>query len=225
MLVVYTSFTLFYGARWLSCRLVPALAFAVATFGAFADGALAQTRIGSATAVVPTVSGPSGPIIVGSSIFFNDVIRAAEGETQLRFLDGSNMTIGSGSTIKLDRYVYNPDGTASDFAVSLTKGAFRFASGSSPKGAYSIKTPTATIGLRGTMVLVLAAPGMTSLRVDQGEAFICNRREPASNVRHLSVPTANCRLVPTGGGATVFSNGQSIGQALGLKGVNPGALS
>src|SRR6516164_9224924 len=80
-----------------------------------AHGALAQTRIGSATAVVPSVTGSSGPIVVGSSVFFNEVIRAAEGESELKFLDGSTMTVGRGSTIKLDRFVYNPAGTASDF--------------------------------------------------------------------------------------------------------------
>jgi len=63
----------------LSCRCSEAARCWSALAG---GGALAQTRIGNATAVVPTVTDSSGPIVVGSSVFFTALDSEAPAEAE-----------------------------------------------------------------------------------------------------------------------------------------------
>ena len=46
-------------------------------------------------------------------------------------------------------FVFNNDDTARQVSINAVRGAFRFITGKSSKDAYSITTPTATIGVRG----------------------------------------------------------------------------
>ena len=50
----------------------------------------------------------------------------------------------------IDAFVFSDNNTARQVSIDAVRGAFRFITGSSPKDAYSISTPTATIGVRGT---------------------------------------------------------------------------
>jgi hypothetical protein len=45
--------------------------------------------------------------------------------------------------------VFSDSDTARNISINAVRGAFRFITGKSPKDAYSITTPTATIGVRG----------------------------------------------------------------------------
>jgi hypothetical protein len=208
-------------------RLLVLLALGVSICGSSASsGALAQTKIGSAAAVVPAVTSSSGALVVGSSVFFNETIRAAAGgETELEFLDRTKLTVGRGSTVKLDRFVFNPDGNAKQFVVSLTKGTFRFITGGSPKSAYEIRTANATLGVRGTRVVIGVTNALTSIRVEEGQVIICNLRVPHDSVRHRSEDSSrNCLIVPSGGEGTVYADGHIVNQAIGLDGPDPGSL-
>ena len=51
----------------------------------------------------------------------------------------------------------------------------RFVSGNGPKGSYQIKTPVATIGLRGTTVEVTIRNGRTYVSLHEGAAQVCTR--------------------------------------------------
>ena len=45
-----------------------------------------------------------------------------QGRTNLRFIDQSNLDIGPGSDVKIDRFVYNPNRTTAGASISLVKG-------------------------------------------------------------------------------------------------------
>src|SRR5204862_6776940 len=75
-------------------------------------------------------------------------------DARLVFRDDTNLSLGPGSTLKLDRTVFD-DPKAGDIAIKLTQGAFRFVTGNSNKEAYEIKTPIATLGVRGTTLDVM----------------------------------------------------------------------
>jgi hypothetical protein len=188
------------------------------------DTAIAQT-VGSAVAVVPAVKGAAQPLQSGDSVFFKELIQAsAGGETKLEFLDRTNLTVGSGSTVTLDRFVYDPGaGQARQFTLSMTKGAFRFVTGASEKRAYELKTPTSTMGVRGTNVLVVVKNGFTSIRVDEGSVIVCNKKAPPGAI-HQDPPPRDCVTVQTGSGTTVYRNGSFTNPPVGVEGVNPGAL-
>lgn len=85
----------------------------------------------------------------------NDVVTGKSSMAQLLLLDKTSFTVGANARVRIDRFVYDPAANASSVSTSVAKGAFRFMSGRGlKKGAQgsSIKTPVASIGIRGTIV-------------------------------------------------------------------------
>jgi FecR protein len=111
----------------------------------------AQTRIGTAGAVKPEASGSiGGTLSAGSSVHASESIRTgSSGQADLRFLDSSNMTVGPGSNVRLDKFVYDQNKGSGSVAVEASRGAFRFVTGSQNKGEVKVKTPSGTLGIRG----------------------------------------------------------------------------
>lgn len=103
------------------------------------------------------------------------------GSTALRFADDTHIRLGSNASLVLDRYVYDPDTGSGEAVVTLTKGLMRFITGDMHKDGYSIRTPTATMTVRGTDFLVWRVPttGATILSVLSGEVHIvgCGNHE------------------------------------------------
>ncbi len=77
----------------------------------------------------------------------------------------SSLSIGRNSTVTIDRFVYDPASNAGEMTTTMTRGALRFVGGkvSHTRGA-TIKTPAATIGVRGG-VATLAYDSRGVLRV------------------------------------------------------------
>ncbi|NWH09192.1 MAG: FecR domain-containing protein [Alphaproteobacteria bacterium] len=75
-----------------------------------------------------------------------------DGGAELRFLDGSTLTVGPESEVVIDEFVYDPAANAGSATMRLTKGVFRYVSGRMPDDKVQIETETATIGIRGTVV-------------------------------------------------------------------------
>lgn len=103
-------------------------------------------------------------------------------ETNLAFLDQTNLYIGERSTVLLDRFVYDPGSHNGDVAISLMKGAFRFVTGEiKNKQNVKLRTPTASITIRGTvLVLFVLADGTSEINVWSGavDVLICDRPGP-----------------------------------------------
>jgi hypothetical protein len=78
------------------------------------DPAGAQQRVGVNSAVNPDVTGawPGAPprrLVLGQDVVFNErVTTAAEGQTQVLFVDQSTMTIGPHSDMVIDEFVFDP---------------------------------------------------------------------------------------------------------------------
>src|SRR5262249_13158204 len=65
--------------------------------------------------------------------------------------DDTKLVLGPGARLVLDEFTYVPNQrAASKVIVNFALGAFRFITGSSSPEAYEIKTPAATVGIRGT---------------------------------------------------------------------------
>jgi hypothetical protein len=61
-------------------------------------------------------------VAVGAPVVTDDLMNTdVQGRTNLRFIDQSNLDIGPGSDVKIDRFVYNPNRTAGA-SISLVKG-------------------------------------------------------------------------------------------------------
>src|SRR3954462_6463600 len=77
----------------------------------------AASPIGDATQVVREVSGTVGgrsrPGSPNDQVFQDEPIRPeAESSARLRFLDKTDLSIGASASVKLDRFVYDPGGSA-----------------------------------------------------------------------------------------------------------------
>lgn len=136
---------------------------------------------GQVIAVVQSaeVDGASGHLVLqpASSVYSGDrIVTGSVGQAQVRFADNTKLVIGPNSSMVIDAFVFDSAGTANKFSINAVKGAFRFITGTSAKNAYSITTPTATIGLRGTKFdFVVDNGGSTRLIQLEGSTLICKR--------------------------------------------------
>ena len=135
--------------------------FAVASTQAMA---VEKTTIGNARTVVKTVTGSLDAerrnIQLLDDIYHNEVIETGdESATEFVFLDDTKLALGPNSSLVLDRFVYDPASDTGSFVLTATAGVFRFVSGKLPKNAYEIHTPTATIGIRGTVFSFIVIAG------------------------------------------------------------------
>jgi len=88
----------------------------------------AQARIGSANSVKPEASGSvGGTLSAGSSVHANETIKTGNaGQAGLGFVDKTNLHVGPSSSVRLDKFVYDPNKGTSSVVIDATKGAFRF---------------------------------------------------------------------------------------------------
>ncbi len=100
-------------------------------------------------------TGPAGVRVLNApgDVFEGDQVETDEaGQAQIRFVDNTRFVVGPHSRVVIDKFLFKSDGTATDVALNALKGTFRFITGKSPKEAYSIKTPTMSIVVRGTII-------------------------------------------------------------------------
>jgi hypothetical protein len=150
-----------------------------------AAGTHAQQAIGSTTTaqnqVTRELSGAAGPLSAGDSVYRNEVVRTGtDSLAKLIFLDSTNLAVGPTSRVVLDRFVYEGDPGAEKVAVGLAKGLFRFTTGTLDKKAYTISTPTAAIGVRGTVLDIDVRNIDTRVTLVDGQALVCPRRNGVS---------------------------------------------
>ena len=138
--------------------------------------ATAQTvDVGAMSAVKRTVYGvpPQGSQLVkrqGDVVAFQEEIETLERSGALiRFVDDSTLTLGEKSKVLIDSFVFDPGTAEGNALVRISVGTLRYVTGDMPKGKTVIKTPTATLVLRGTDVTVHVHPdGTTDATVNEG---------------------------------------------------------
>ena len=157
-----------------------------------AGPAAAIQASGQAVAVVAdtSASGPGGDRALATQgpVFTGDVIKTdRRGTAQLLFVDQTRMVIGPQSQVTIDKFVFGGPSKASTFAIDAVRGSFRFITGASAKNAYSISTPTATIGVRGTAFDGhIAKDGTTTIAMWHGAVRLCDKAEPRQHCTEIS---------------------------------------
>ena len=111
----------------------------------------AQTKIGKATSVKPQAEGSiAGTLAPQSDVHASETVRTGDaGVADLRFIDQTNLSVGPKSSVRLDKFVYDPNRSSGSVVIDATRGSFRFVAGSQDKRAYKVKTPYGTLGIRG----------------------------------------------------------------------------
>ncbi|MEA2808151.1 MAG: hypothetical protein QOJ17_2292 [Rhodospirillaceae bacterium] len=191
----------------------------------------AQSRIGvtQATENKPIGKPPGGVdrvLRVGTDVQANEIIStAANDRAHLVFLDGTTLTIGPSSQLTVDKFVYDPTTQKGELAVNATKGVFRVIGGRISKtSAITVTTPSATMGIRGgIMVFGVQASATTSIFVYGNSMTVtANGVTQTVTVPGLSVST------PTGGtpGApTIVVQGDLAAALANLAGNNTAAAA
>jgi FecR protein len=136
--------------------------------------------IGSAVTVVNLVTAKleqdQRELTKGDDVHQQELIEvASDGRSEFILRDKTKLALGPGSRLLLDQFVYNPDISGGAIVLDLARGAFRFITGIAAKPAYVIRTPTASITVRGTIFDVyVQASGMTWLLLIEGAIEVCD---------------------------------------------------
>ncbi|MCP4042857.1 MAG: FecR domain-containing protein, partial [Gammaproteobacteria bacterium] len=127
--------------------------------------------------IVTSNDGGKRKITRGSPIQPGDTIDTHAGMAQIRFKDGGFISLKSQSRFQVEEYNFSgkEDGTERSF-FNLIKGGFRTITGligGRNKKAYRVRTPVATIGIRGTAYRASYGTHM-SMFITDGGIQLCN---------------------------------------------------
>jgi len=114
------------------------------------------------------------PAVLRARVILNDEVRTGPAsQLQILLLDRTTFTVGANARVAVDRFVYDPARNSRSTSVSVTKGAFRFMSGRNlrkPAGSVQVRTPVATIGIRGT--IFEGVVGEDAMRIAKAEPAV-----------------------------------------------------
>lgn len=169
--------------------------------------AVAQDTAGIAALVKNQVTSEQGAtqrsVVRGDKLFRNEKVATGPGSAlDVLFIDETALSLGPNTSIVLDEMVFDPSGTQGKVALSIAVGATRFVSGILPKSDYEIRTPTMTVGIRGTTVdFFVRANGDSTAVLRFGEMF----------VRNPALPNAPPTVVSTPGQSVTGTTGGPLG--------------
>ncbi len=163
---------------------------AVCTVWVLTQG-LAAAATGKALGVDPAAEAKrkaeTQQLTVGSDIFIGDrVITGASGQVQIKFDDQTELVVGPNSSLLIEDFLLREDGSAGRLAINALAGTFRFVTGGAPKDRYSIKTPTGTIGVRGTAFELYITQAWTYILVQHGSVIGTNKAGDKSMVLEVA---------------------------------------
>lgn len=163
--------------------------------GAFAACALTVLAVASATASEKGAEPEVGTIVLakkkvtgilgtderelktGWRVHRNELVRTGpQSQAELKLDDNTKLALGPDAELRLDEYAVEGGGNAKSIAVKFLKGTLRFLTGRHSSETYKIETPSATIGVRGTVFDIYIGPdGNTFVLLHKGEVEVCSR--------------------------------------------------
>lgn len=98
------------------------------------------------------------PAQAGQVVFEADLLRTgADGRLGITMKDDTRVSLGPGSEVRLDRFVYAPADGRLAFAMRVARGVAAYVSGQIAKlspDAVRLETPAAIVGVRGTSLAI-----------------------------------------------------------------------
>ena len=115
---------------------------------------IGEVSITSGSAVIDRQDGDKGITVKKElDIFSYDTVKTGNGKVGIEFIDETRVDITEHSKLVIDEFVYDPNTNTGKLSLKATLGTVRYASGQIAKNSaqnVSIKTPTATVSVRGT---------------------------------------------------------------------------
>jgi hypothetical protein len=125
------------------------LLFGLGVVSLLATPAAAQQQIGTTHRVTPAAHGSvAGTLAVGSGVHADETIGTDKGGIAgLRFHD---QDVGPNSSVRLNKFIYDPNRSGGKAVFDAAKGSFRFSTGAQGGNRnVQIKTPYGMLGIRG----------------------------------------------------------------------------
>lgn len=172
------------------------------------------------------------PAVLHDRVFLGDQVQTDKAsQLQILLLDRSTFTVGASARVTIDRFVYDPNANSRSVGISVARGAFRFMSGRSlgkPSGPVTVRTPVATIGIRGTIFegvvgeeaekIAEREPGVGKVKSDSDEASLIVLRGPGPRTQGDTNPGA---IDVTAGDRTVTLNEADLAAYVPRRGAVP----
>jgi hypothetical protein len=158
--------------------------FLCASASASEAGEVVGHIVAISDAAMGVLEGDTTRLKSGDPVFRDEVVETGpHGYARLVFLDGTVVSLGASSTVKLDTFVYNSDNTASKFIINVGRGVFRFVSGRSRHDVYEIRTPYGLLGTGGTTFSAVIAKGAMAATLRSGAMQVCAHQPFPSTAR------------------------------------------
>ena len=158
-------------------KFVLAASFGITPSIALADFVGNVGAVNQAAKGIPPGAGAHMLSLGGGVVDKERIETGADGKTQIVFTDKSTMSVGANSAVTVNHFVYDGHSGAGKQSLSIAKGALRFIGGSvSHDQGADIKTPQASIAVRGGMVEVTVGHACPSVGGSCEEIVLLNGR-------------------------------------------------
>ncbi len=160
----------------------------------FVCGAAFAEPVGKTTSAVHAANFSDGgapqELQIGTTLEQNDRITTDKnGAAEIEFVDGTSLTIGSNSEIVLDKMIFDRN-KARNATLNVVRGTLRFVTGNSDHSAYQIRTPVATIGVRGTVIDISIEKDDMVFNTVEGIGVVCHSGTNCRDIRAGDQPIA-----------------------------------
>ncbi len=182
--------------------------------------------IDNVTGKVSIVHGDGSRVTVrvGDPVHQGDVVEsAADGGVGIVFADQTSFSMGPNGRMVLDEMIYDPAAGTGSLSLNLAHGLFSLVSGGIAKldpDAMVVKTPVATIGIRGTQLGIDFSDGqhLTVVAMEElggfvgeivvrngGGAMVLNQSNEFTSVWGVDVPPENVQTISTADLLNIFA--------------------
>src|SRR5690625_4846736 len=163
--------------RQISCQVLSALALLLGSSGIWAQEA-ATTIFAQGEVTAESTQHGQRALAKAEPVFNSDRVNTHDdGRVQLRFSDGGLVSLMPDTLFAVEEYFYE-DTQEGSLVFGLLKGGLRTMTGtigSSKHEQYELKTPVATLGIRGTeYIAVLNPPNTLRVHVGRGRVVLTN---------------------------------------------------
>lgn len=154
--------------QYITKTMLPALALFCLSLFSLNAALAADAPAGSVKSVAGeaqvTRAGAAAPLKTGDRVYEKDVLTTGKGATLgLVLRDNSTLSLGPGSRLVVDRFLFEPEKGALAQVLKLSRGSMAAVSGEIVKlnpNVAKIETPVYSVGIRGTHVLLHVEPGL-----------------------------------------------------------------
>jgi len=116
-----------------------------------------RVKVASGAVFILRQSGPTAAQ-VGQVLYQGDGLRTgADGRIGVTLNDDTRISLGPGSEVRLDRFVFSPTESRFGLALKIVKGIAAYVSGRIAKlspDSVRLETPAAIVGIRGTRLVI-----------------------------------------------------------------------